>query len=225
MHSQITESKTLREMGTVVLGNFGLVLCNINHMQSNAALVCPQMIGVVYHSHLSGNGDLNLNTGLDVDDDLLDDLGRSVKVDQTLVDSVVEKCQPMFLLHKFAIFMISLQPLRASSTKYPPQRMKYLQNSPHLVHVPGLGALTARGLAGGDLQVLGGHADGALDAEVLGLGAVDELLADLLEGGDLSGGEGDADLVDLGLLALLGLLGVVGGHVCGLVGRCDRDCG
>ena len=70
-----------------------------------------------------------------------------------------------------------------------------------LVHVPGLGTLTARGLAGGDLQVLGGKADRALDAEVLGLGAVDELLADLLEGLDLAGGEGDADLVDLGALA------------------------
>jgi hypothetical protein len=102
-----------------------------------------------------------------------------------------------------------------------------LLNSPHLVHVPGLGALTARGLAGGDLQVLGGHADGALDAEVLGLGAVDELLADLLEGRDLARGEGDADLVDLGLLALLDLLGIVGRHVGGVVGggECDRDCG
>jgi hypothetical protein len=100
-------------------------------------------------------------------------------------------------------------------------------NSPHLVGVPGLGALTARGLAGGDLQVLGGHADGALDAEVLGLGAVDELLADLLEGRDLAGGEGDADLVDLGHLALLDLLGIVGGHVCGSFwgGLGDRDCG
>lgn len=29
--------------------------------------------------HLSSNGDLNLNTGLDVDDDLLDNLGRGVK--------------------------------------------------------------------------------------------------------------------------------------------------
>jgi hypothetical protein len=86
-------------------------------------------------------------------------------------------------------------------------------NSPHLVGVPGLGALTARGLAGGDLQVLGGHADGALDAEVLGLGAVDELLADLLERRDLAGGEGDADLVDLGHLALLDLLGIVGRHL------------
>jgi hypothetical protein len=90
-----------------------------------------------------------------------------------------------------------------------------MYNSPHLVSVPGLGALTARGLAGGDLEVLGGHADGALDAQVLGLGAVDELLANLLEGRDLAGGQGDADLVDLGHLALLDLLGIVGGHVCG----------
>jgi len=36
---------------------------------------------------LSSDGDLNLDTGLNVDDDLLDDLGRSVKIDQTLVDS------------------------------------------------------------------------------------------------------------------------------------------
>ena len=38
--------------------------------------------------HLCGDGDLNLNTGLDVDDDLLDDLGGGVKVDQTLVDPI-----------------------------------------------------------------------------------------------------------------------------------------
>jgi hypothetical protein len=31
---------------------------------------------------LCGDGDLNLDTGLDVDDDLLDDLGRRVKVDE-----------------------------------------------------------------------------------------------------------------------------------------------
>jgi hypothetical protein len=39
--------------------------------------------------HLSGDGDLNLNTSLDVDDDLLDDLGGGVKVDQALVDPVI----------------------------------------------------------------------------------------------------------------------------------------
>lgn len=71
----------------------------------------------------------------------------------------------------------------------------------HLVGVPGLGTLTARGLTGGDLEVLGGETDGALDAEVLVLGAVEELLADLLEGLNLARGEGDADLVDLGAVA------------------------
>ena len=71
----------------------------------------------------------------------------------------------------------------------------------HLVCVPSLGTLTARSLTGGDLQVLGGQADGALDAELLVLGTVDELLADLLERLDVAGGEGDADLVDLGALA------------------------
>ena len=117
--------------------------------------------------------------------------------------------------------------LRDHGPAAPSRAVRCSCNSPHLVHVPGLGALTARGLAGGDLQVLGGHADGALDAEVLGLGAVDELLAHLLEGRDLAGGEGDADLVDLGLLALLDLLGIVGRHLGGVVGggECDRDFG
>ena len=48
----------------------------------------------------------------------------------------------------------------------------------HLVGVPGLGTLTARGLAGGDLAVLGGQADGALDAKLLVLRAVDEIRRD-----------------------------------------------
>lgn len=67
----------------------------------------------------------------------------------------------------------------------------------HLVAVPGLGTLTARGLAGGDLEGLGGQADGALEAQVLALGALDDLGADLLENLDLAGGQGDADLVAL----------------------------
>lgn len=67
----------------------------------------------------------------------------------------------------------------------------------HLVQVPGLGTLTARGLTGGDLEVLGGQADGALDGEVLALGALDQLGADLLEGLHLARGQGDADLVGL----------------------------
>jgi hypothetical protein len=54
---------------------------------------CPRSIsptGTPSHqsiSRLSSNGDLNLNTGLDVDDDLLDNLGGGVEVDETLVDA------------------------------------------------------------------------------------------------------------------------------------------
>ena len=87
------------------------------------------------NKHLSSDRDLNLDTSLDVDDDLLDDLGGGVQVDQALVDA-------------------------------------------HLIGIPSLGTLTARSLTGGDLQVLGGQPDGSLDAEVLGLGAVNELLGD-----------------------------------------------
>lgn len=128
-------------------------------------------------SCLSSNRDLDLNTSLDVDDDLLDNLGRSRQVDQALVDA-------------------------------------------HLKAIPGLGALTAGGLAGlcgvslsvsvpyrsadtqhpptaqqrtyRDLERLGRHADRALGAEVLVLGPLDQLLADLLEGLDLARGQGDA---------------------------------
>jgi hypothetical protein len=49
--------------------------------------------------------------------------------------------------------------------------------------------------------VLGGQADRALDAELLVLGSVNELLADLLERLDVARGKGDTDLVDLGALA------------------------
>ena len=73
---------------------------------------------------------------------------------------------------------------------------------PHLIRIPRLTPLPTRRLAGGDLQALGRQADGALDAEVLRLGALDELLAHLLEGLHLARGEGDADLV---------------GFLCGLV--------
>jgi hypothetical protein len=88
------------------------------------------------NKYLCGDGDLDLNTSLDVDDDLLNDLSGGVQVDQALVNA-------------------------------------------HLVCIPGLGSFSVRSLTGGDLELLGGETDGALNSELLGLGAVDELLADL----------------------------------------------
>lgn len=67
----------------------------------------------------------------------------------------------------------------------------------HLEAIPGLGTLTARSLTGGDLEGLGGETDRALDAQVLGLGALEDLSADLLEDADFARGEGDSDLVGL----------------------------
>lgn len=65
----------------------------------------------------------------------------------------------------------------------------------HLEAIPGLGTFTTRGFTGGNLQGLGWETDWSLDAEILSLGTLDELTADLLEGLNLLGGEGDSDLV------------------------------
>jgi len=119
---------------------------------------------------LGSNGNLHLDTGLDVDDDLLDNLSWGVEVDQALVDS-------------------------------------------HLEHVPRLATLTAGCLTGGDLESLGGQTDGTLDAEVLGLCALEEFGADLLEGLDFARGQGNANLVDFRALAEI-LLGLLERHFC-----------
>lgn len=64
-----------------------------------------------------------------------------------------------------------------------------------LIHVPSLRTLTTRSLSGSDLEALSWETDGSLDTEILRLGAVNELLADLFEGRDSLGGQGDTNLV------------------------------
>lgn len=126
-----------------------------------------------HRTHLSSNGDLDLDTGIDVDNDLLDNLGGGSKAVHSVVSSMF--CSGLVGQHILDETLVDA----------------------HLEAVPGLGTLTARGLAGGDLEALGRKADGALGAEVLVLSTVDDLSADLLEDLDLAGGEGDADLVAL----------------------------
>ena len=58
-----------------------------------------------------------------------------------------------------------------------PKSYMLLANSPHLEAVVCVGALTARGLAGGNAQHLSGHAHWALDLELLVLGALDQVSA------------------------------------------------
>ncbi len=67
---------------------------------------------------------------------------------------------------------------------------------PHLVHVPRLATLSTRCLSRRDLEGLGRQANRALDAQVLGFGALKELGAYFFEGLHLAAREGDADLVD-----------------------------
>ncbi|GMR55744.1 hypothetical protein PMAYCL1PPCAC_25939, partial [Pristionchus mayeri] len=105
------------------------------------------------HDLLVGDGDLNVDSGLDGDGgDLVEHVRGGVHVDDTLVDA-------------------------------------------HLVTIPGLGSLSARSLAGGDAEHLGGHANGALNLELLLLSAVDEEGADCKEGSHVLGREGNADAV------------------------------
>lgn len=61
----------------------------------------------------------------------------------------------------------------------------------HLIGIPCLTPFTTRCLSRSDLQTLRRQAYGTFDSEVLGLCALNELLADLLEGLDLFRGEGD----------------------------------
>ena len=71
---------------------------------------------------------------------------------------------------------------------------------PQLESVPGLGTLTARGLPGGDPQGLGGHPNGPLHLQLLVLGSLDQVTADLLQRLDITGGQSDPDTVDWSIL-------------------------
>ena len=74
----------------------------------------------------------------------------------------------------------------------------------HLVGVPGVGNVTARGLTGGVAEGAGGQAHGAADGHVVLLGAGEEVRADLLDGLGVGGGQGDVHAGISGLL--LGVL-------------------
>ena len=90
----------------------------------------------------------------------------------------------------------------------------------HLEPVPRLGSLSAGRLAGGDAEGAGGHPHGALGAEVLLLGPLDQVGADLLQGLDVAGGQGDADAVD-GRVLGRGLLVLVSRLEGNKAGKCQ----
>ena len=66
----------------------------------------------------------------------------------------------------------------------------------HLELVPGLATLSAGSLTGGDPQGLGGHPHGALHLQLLVLGSLDQVAADLLQGLNIAGGQSDPDAMN-----------------------------
>jgi hypothetical protein len=81
--------------------------------------------------------------------------------------------------------IISIYPLALSKSR---NSLNQTFVDSHFESIPGLGTFTTGCLSGGDLQGLGRETDWALDTELLALGTLDELLADLLEGLDFAGG-------------------------------------
>ena len=67
---------------------------------------------------------------------------------------------------------------------------------PHLELVPGLTTLSARSLTGGNPQGLSGHPDGSLHLQLLVLGSLDQVTADLLQRLHVTGSQSDPDTVD-----------------------------
>ncbi len=118
-------------------------------------------------TRLCRDSDFHLDTGLDIDDDLLDHLGRGVQTVR-FVSAKLHLRSPKRQLPT------QLAP-RARGGEY---ELDQALVNPHLVTIPGLRTLTARSLTGGDLEDFCGEADGALDAEGLGLGAFNQVSGD-----------------------------------------------
>ena len=92
-----------------------------------------------------------------------------------------------------------LHPLYLPLQSQPKKKIDSLNQAlvdPHLKRIPSLTPLPTRRLPRRDLQHLSRQPHGAFDAQVLGLGALDQLLADFFEGLHFARGERDADFVD-----------------------------
>lgn len=133
---------------------------------------------------LSSNRDLDLNPSLDIDNNLLHDLSRRIQT--VAIISARLTARPF-------------QPFPPKPEVRPMRKGDLLNQplmDPHLKHIPRLAPLPAGRLPCGHLQALGRQAHGALDAQVLGLGPLDQLLAYFLERLHFARGQGDADFVD-----------------------------
>ena len=68
----------------------------------------------------------------------------------------------------------------------------------HFETIPGVGTFTTRRLTGGDLEGLGGEANGPTDLESLIFGARNDVIADLLQVLNVAASKSDANAVEAG---------------------------
>lgn len=112
----------------------------------------------------SRNSDLDLNTSLDVDNDLLDDLGRCIEIDQSLVDSHLVHIPGLRTLTTRGLSRRNLQQATISlpaSMLIPYISPPYLEN-------------------------LGRQSHWSLDTQLLALSTLQQFRADLLQRLDLA---------------------------------------
>lgn len=137
---------------------------------------------ISFYQSLSSDCNLNLDTRLNVNNYLLHNLRRCI---ETRFITTISNClsvpenppPPIFLPHWRNLLNQTLV-------------------NAHLECIPSLTPLTTGSLPRGDLQAFGRETDRTLDAEILALRTLNELLADLFEALNFARCQGDADLVD-----------------------------
>lgn len=139
---------------------------------------------------LSSNRNLHLDTGLDVDNDLLDDLSRGSQVNQALVDAHLVAVPGLGTLTAGRLAGLSRRLLVVFVLQGREKRTVILRVLVGRRTGPLARRSFAFALEGGQSRIRGSSM-AASDVPL------NELAADLLERGDLAGGEGDTDLVDL----------------------------
>jgi hypothetical protein len=163
------------------------------------------------------DGDFNLDSRLNRDGgDLLDNLSRRLKINQTLVDAHFETvpAEQRSWHHEHE----NVESKTCANMAHKKKKTKKQQAVKH-ESLPGLRTLSVGGLTGGDAQNLGRHTHGSLDLELLLLGATDQVGADLLQVANVARCEGDPNPMNWRRLGFLhaGLGGRLnsGGHSAG----------
>ena len=138
-------------------------------LEASLSTALPQVFLEFSTMHLflsSGNRNLDFDTSLDVDDDLLDDFRRCIKTGRWHHQHLQFQCHAQGLPPG--------QGWKGSLLNQPFM-------NPHLISIPRLTSLTTRRLPRSNLQLLRWEPHWPFDTEVLRLRTIDQLLAYFLQ--------------------------------------------